>query len=112
MGWIFVGVAVLAAYLGRHTSLVFWFSSAMAILGFWSLGVMHNRPDAAASSRHDAAVARMRADGMSDADIRAAGLDKVIITYEDAQLAPNWAATLQAICWVGSVVALIWAGLS
>jgi len=111
MGWIPVGLAAIAAYLTRSNTsgVLFWLAVSSGVLAFWSYGIMHNRPYASATKRRDAAVARLRADGMSEEEIHASGLNRVAITDEDAQLAPDWAAQLNMVASLGSVVALTWA---
>jgi len=114
MGWIPVGLAAVAAFLSRHNAsgLRFWLAIGVAVVAFWSYGITHNIPYAAASRRRDTALGRMREEGVSEAEIRASGLDQVVITEQDAHLAPDWAAYINFIAAVGSLAVLVWAIVS
>lgn len=88
MGWLSVGVAIagaIFAYLNGDFALA-WGAGALALLAFWTYGVMHNYAVESAKRRRD------YAGGFADFD--AADLDAV----------PDWIALINMVTTIAAAV--------
>lgn len=109
MGWIPVGVALLAAWLfgfAEHPVLA-WTSVGVAVLALWSYGVMHNFAVEAAKERLARLADNMRVEGRSDDDMERVMALRLQVTPDDAQAAPNVLTMINMACALGAVVLLI-----
>lgn len=111
MGWLpIVAAAVAAWFFGRseHPAL-FWLSVAVAGVAAWSFGIMHDFAYGSAAARHRRLVENMRAEGRSDAEIQSAESLPPRMSLGDAQLAPNWATSVNMGATLLAVILLVWA---
>ena len=111
MGWIGVGVPIIAAFLfgfGEHPFL-FSICIGVGLLAFWSFGVMHNFAHQEIVGRKRQLIENMRLEGRSVEELERAESLPESITPEAALAAPNWIPTVNMVATGAGGVLLIWA---
>jgi hypothetical protein len=112
-GLISVIICVLAAtaFYGRGHPVLFWLSVVIAIISFWSWGIMHNFATQSAKRRHDQALSIMRSLGQPEEEI--AQFDSQIISSDvpDMDAVPNWLTAVNMLATLSGIILLVWGAI-
>lgn len=111
MGGI-VGVVVCAlaagAFYGTDHPAVFWVCVALAVVSFWSWGVMHNYVMTSAKSRRARLRENMLAEGRSPDEIERIDLAPVSPSSADIESVPDWLSTVNMAATALGFIFLCW----
>ena len=89
MGWLGIVLSVVATWLLRDDGWLWLLAAAVALLGFWSYGIMHNHAVESAKKRLD------YSGGFYDLNDR------------DLDAVPNWITVVNMVGFVAAVVLLV-----
>jgi len=109
MGWMTVGIALLAAILLDRRAHPFWFylSISSAIAAFWSWGVMHNYAYGSAAARHRRLIETLKAQGAAAEELESIERLPIAISQVDARRAPDSWTRVNFVATLGGIASLI-----
>ena len=109
-GLISVIISVLAAVAFYGTGHPFLFSVCVviAVLSFWSWGVMHNYAMNSAKARWDSIRENMIQEGRTPEEMNRLESTPIHLTYADVNAIPDWLAMVNMFVTFAGIGMLIW----
>ncbi len=110
MGWLHFAICLCAAVLLYRPGpgFLFWIAVAVAVVNFWSFGVMHNFAMSYKKRRMDLLIENMKCEGRPREDWERLERLPIRLSPHDAEAAPDTVTTVNLITSLGGVALLIW----